>query len=194
MRKRLVIMAWINIAIGGAGVGLLAALVAAFVLARDPEYTDEFTVLGSILGVFTLIYFLPIFLGGIGVLRRKVWGRALIWGVTPFLALATPVGTLLAGYNLWALITTVDTSAAFSSDSIARVERIVRNALRNIVLILIAMFILGTIVGIGWLFRDQIDPPKNQILTPMPEMPKFDTPEFKMPEFNRPEQPTAPAQ
>lgn len=194
MRKRLVIMAWINIAIGGAGVGLLAALVAAFVLARDPEYTDEFTVLGSILGVFTLIYFLPIFLGGIGVLRRKVWGRALIWGVTPFLALATPVGTLLAGYNLWALITTVDTSAAFSSDSIARVERIVRNALRNIVLILIAMFILGTIVGIGWLFRDQIDPPKNQILTPMPEMPKFDTPEFKMPEFNRPEQPPAPAQ
>lgn len=194
MRKRLVIMAWINIAIGGAGVGLLAALVAAFVLARDPEYTDEFTVLGSILGVFTLIYFLPIFLGGIGVLRRKVWGRALIWGVTPFLALATPVGTLLAGYNLWALITTVDTSAAFSSDSIARVERIVRNALRNIVLILIAMFILGTIVGIGWLFRDQIDPPKNQILTPMPEMPKFDTPKFKMPEFNRPEQPPAPAQ
>ncbi|OYX50969.1 MAG: hypothetical protein B7Y90_02595 [Alphaproteobacteria bacterium 32-64-14] len=194
MRKRLVIMAWINIAIGGAGVGLLAALVAAFVLARDPEYTDEFTVLGSILGVFTLIYFLPMFLGGIGVLRRKVWGRALIWGVTPFLALATPVGTLLAGYNLWALITTVDTSAAFSSDSIARVERIVRNALRNIVLILIAMFILGTIVGIGWLFRDQIDPPKNQILTPMPEMPKFDTPEFKMPEFNRPEQPPAPAQ
>jgi len=194
LRKRLVIMAWINIAIGGAGVGLLAALVAAFVLARDPEYTDEFTVLGSILGVFTLIYFLPMFLGGIGVLRRKVWGRALIWGVTPFLALATPVGTLLAGYNLWALITTVDTSAAFSSDSIARVERIVRNALRNIVLILIAMFILGTIVGIGWLFRDQIDPPKNQILTPMPEMPKFDTPEFKMPEFNRPEQPPAPAQ
>ena len=194
MRKRLVIMAWINIAIGGAGVGLLAALVSGFVAARDPEYNDEFAVLGGILGLFTLIYFLPMFLGGIGVLRRKVWGRALIWGVTPVLALATPVGTLLAGFNLWAMITTVDTSAAFSSDSIARIERIVRNALRNIVLILIAMFILGVIVGVGWLFRDQIDPPRQQILTPIPEMPKFDAPEFKAPEFNLPERPPAPGQ
>lgn len=194
MRKRLVIMAWINIAIGGAGVGLLAALVSGFVAARDPEYNDEFAVLGGILGLFTLIYFLPMFLGGIGVLCRKVWGRALIWGVTPVLALATPVGTLLAGFNLWAMITTVDTSAAFSSDSIARIERIVRNALRNIVLILIAMFILGVIVGVGWLFRDQIDPPQQQILTPIPEMPKFDAPEFKAPEFSLPERPPAPVQ
>jgi hypothetical protein len=188
MRKRLVILAWVHIVIGGAGLAVFAALLGGFLLARDPEYNDEFAMLGGVLGVFSLFYFAPMFLGGVGLLLRKVWGRALLWSVSPFLALATPVGTLLAGYNLWALLTT----AGFSNDAMARAERIIRNALRNIVLILIAMFILGVIVGIGWLFRDQIDPPREQILTPMPEMPNFEQPAFKMPEFNPPERPDAP--
>ena len=80
------------------------------------------------------------------------------------LALAIPVGTLIAGYSLWALITTTEVT----TDGIARVERIIRNSLRNIVLILIALFILGVIVGVGYLFRDVIDPPKKQNVTPLP--------------------------
>ncbi len=195
LRKRLVIMAWINIVLGGAGLGLFAALVGAFVLARDPEYNDEFALFAGVLGFLCLLYFLPMFVGGVGLLRRKAWGRMMLWAVSAPLALLIPVGTLLAGYNLWAMITTADVAgSAFASDTVARVERIVRNALRNIVLILIALFILGVIVGVGWLFRDQIDPPKEQILTPIPEMPSFTQPEFKMPEFNRPELPDAPAQ
>ena len=188
MRMRLVILAWVHIVIGGAGLAVFAALLGGFLLARDPEYNDEFVMLGGVLGVFSLFYFAPMFLGGVGLLLRKAWGRALLWSVSPFLALATPVGTLLAGYNLWALLTT----AGFSNDSMARAERIIRNALRNIVLILIALFILGLIVGIGWLFRDQIDPPREQILTPIPEMPNFEQPEFKPPEFNLPERPGEP--
>ena len=195
MRKRLVIMAWLHIAIGGVGLGLFAALIGAFLLARDPAYNDEFAMFAGVLGFLCLLYFLPMFAGGVGLLRRRPWARILLWAVSAPLALLIPVGTLLAGYNVWAMITTAeDAGSVFSSDAVARIERIVRNALRNIVLILIALFILGVIVGVGWLFRDQIDPPKDQILTPMPEMPKFDTPEFKMPEFNAPARPGAPEQ
>ena len=46
---------------------------------------------------------------------------------------------------------------------------------------MIAMATLGVISGLGYLFRDVIDPPKEQILTPMPsgvpdlsDRPKFE--------------------
>jgi len=195
LRKRLVIMAWLHIAVGVVGLGLFAALIGAFLLARDPEYNDEFAMFAGVLGFLSVLHFLPMFVGGVGLLRRKPWARMILWAVSAPLALLIPVGTLLAGYNVWAMITTAeDAGSMFSSDAVARVERVVRNALRNIVLILIALFILGLIVGVGWLFRDQIDPPREQILTPMPEMPSFERPEFKVPEFNRPELPTEPAQ
>lgn len=192
MRKRLVVLAWIHIVIGGAGLGLLAALVGSVAMARDPAYNDEFMLFGGLLGGLSLFYFAPMFAGGVGLLMRKPWARALLWIEAAILALAIPVGTLLAGYSLWALITTFEVT----TDGIARVERIIRNALRNIVLILIALFILGVIVGVGWLFRDQIDPPGQQELTPLPSgvPPMIEQPEFRMPEFNRPEQPDAPAQ
>ncbi len=190
MRKRLAILAWIHLVLGGAGLALFAALAGGFAMARDPEYNDEFALFGGLLGVFSLVYFAPMFAGGLGLLMRKPWARAVLWAEAALLALAIPVGTLLAGYSLWALITTFEVT----TDGIARVERVIRNALRNIVLILIALFILGVILGVGWLFRDQIDPPGRQTLTPMPEIPTFEQPEFKMPEFNRPEQPAAPGQ
>lgn len=180
MRKRLVILAWIHIVIGGLGLGALAIVVGGFVMAGDREYNDEFALIGGALGALSLFYFGPMFVGGVGLLMRKWWARALLWAESALLALLVPVGTLLAGYNLWALITT----AEFTTDGIARVERVIRNALRNIVLILIALFILGVIVGIGWLFRDQIDPPGRQELAPMPvPPPKIDQPEFRMPEL-----------
>jgi hypothetical protein len=186
MHKRLVALAWVHILIGGAGLALFATLVGSFASARDAEYNDEFAFFGSLLGGMTLFYFAPMFAGGVGLLMRKPWARALLWVEAGFLALAIPVGTLLAGYSLWGLITTFEVT----NDGIARVERIIRNALRNIVLILIALFILGVIVGIGWLFRDQIDPPGQQILTPLPSGVPPSLPE--QPEFRMPELPPAP--
>lgn len=178
MRKRLLVLAWIHIVIGGVGLGALFLLVGGFVMAHDPEYNDEFAWMGGLLGTASLFYFGPMFVGGVGLLMGKWWARALLWLESGLLALLMPVGTLLAGYNLWALITT----AEFTTDGIARVERVIRNALRNIVLILIAMFILGVIVGVGWLFRDQIDPPGRQELTPLPAgPPKIEQPVFTMP-------------
>lgn len=186
MRKRLVILAWVHIVIGGAGLAAFAALVGAFVMARDPEYNDEFAVIGGVLGGFSLFYFGPMFLGGLGLLRRKVWGRALIFMHAPLLALAVPVGTLITGFGLWALMTT---SGLPEDGGVAYVERFIRRWFTFFLCALAAIAILGAIIGMGWLFRDQIDPPGKQVLTPMPEMPKFEPPVF-----NPPQQPAAPGQ
>lgn len=183
MRMRLVALAGIHIVIGGAGLLAFIALVGGFAAARDPEYNEEFSLIGGLLGMLTLIYFAPMFAGGVGLLLRKPWARALLWVETAALALLVPLGTLLAGYNLWALVTTFEVT----TDGIARVERVIRNSLRNIVLILIALFILGVILLAGWLFRDQFDPPRRQELTPMPSgvPPRVEPPEFRMPELPR---------
>jgi len=188
MRKRLIVLAWIHIVIGGLGLGVFSLLVGSAAMARDPAYGDTLMLFSGLIIGLSVLYFAPMFFGGVGLLMRKPWARWLLWTEAAILALAIPVGTLLAGYSLWALITTTEVT----TDGIARVERIIRNSLRNIVLILIALFILGVIVGVGYLFRDVIDPPKEQILTPMPEMPDFKPPEFKTPEFNVPERPDAP--
>lgn len=184
MKLRLRILAWVHIVLGGAGLSAFGTLVAGYVAARDPAYDDEFAWMGGLLGLASVVYFLPMLIGGIGLLSRWPWARAMIWTVAAMQALAIPFGTLLAGFSLWALLTTAD----FSGDGgMARIERIVRNALHMIVLILIALFILGVIVGAGWVFRDQIDPPVKQELTPMPggAPPPVPRPEFTMPEIPR---------
>ena len=58
------------------------------------------------LGLFSIVHFLPSFVGAIGILRRIPWARCILWIEAGMLALAMPVGTVLAGLSLWALITT----------------------------------------------------------------------------------------
>jgi hypothetical protein len=176
--KQLRILAWVHVVLGGAGLGLCAAFVAAAVIAHDPAYEDELAFFAWLLGMGALVYFMPSFFGGLGLLKRWPWARALIWLESPFLAVLVPVGTVLAGFNLWVLLSTREISA---DGGIAKFEYFVRRAVRPLVLMLIALFILGVIVGVGYLFRDVIDPPKKQILTPMPsgvpdtsDIPKFE--------------------
>jgi hypothetical protein len=47
-------------------------------------------------------------------------------------------------------------------------------------LVLIGLLILGAIVGLGWLFRDAIDPPPDRAQVPA-SPPKVDPPDFRMP-------------
>ena len=52
----------------------LATLVVAYGLANDRAYDDEFAWMAGGLGLLTLAYFLPSFLGGIGLLRAHSVG------------------------------------------------------------------------------------------------------------------------
>ena len=189
MKLRLKILAWCHIVFGGIGLGALAALVLAYAMARDAAYDNEFAFFGGGLGLLSIVYFLPSFVGGIGVLMRIPWARWILWIEAGLLALAIPVGTVLAGLSLWALITTREETA---DGGMAAFEAFVHRAVRPLVLALIAMFILGVMLGLGYLFRDVIDPPREQVLTPLPSGAPDPMPE--RPEFRMPELPRAPGQ
>jgi hypothetical protein len=193
VKLRLKILAWVHIVFGGAGLGALALFIAVFAMAKDPAYEDEFAFFVGGLGLLSIMYFLPSFAGGIGVLRGLPWARAILWLEAALLAFAIPIGTVLAGLSLWALLTTRDISA---DGGMAQVEAFVHRAVRPLILALIALFTLGVILGLGYLFRDVIDPPREQILTPMPSMPPPapERPEFELPDLNPYRPPREPEQ
>lgn len=181
MKLRLKILAWCHIVVGAIGLGAFGLLLAGFAVRPDPAYYDTMAWLGAGLGLLSLAYFLPSFVGGIGLLRGRPIARVIIWCESAALALLVPVGTVLCGISLWILLTTWDPEEIGDLGSI---ERFVQRSLRGIMLILAAMFILGVILLTGYLLRDVIDPPGKQVLTPIPEMPPpYERPEFKMPDL-----------
>lgn len=145
---------------------------------NDPAYADEIALFAGLFGLLSIAYFIPSFCGGLGLLKRWPWARAIIWMESAMLALLVPVGTALAGFNLWVLLSTREVSA---DGGVAKFEAFVYRSVRPVVLALIALGTLGVMLGLGYLFRDVIDPPKEQILTPMPsgvpdtsDLPRFE--------------------
>jgi hypothetical protein len=60
-------------------------------------------VVGFSVGIFMAVLALPGLLAGIGLLKRKNWGRVLAIVVSFLNLLNFPLGTLLGGYSLWVL-------------------------------------------------------------------------------------------
>ena len=184
--KLLRIFAWVHVVIGGAGLALFLGVLGIALAAKDPAYDDEIMMLAGIFGMIALVFFAPSFFGGLGLLKGVPWARGFMWIQAAFLALVIPVGTVIAGFNLWVLVSTREVSA---DGGIAKFEAFVHRAIRPLVLALIAMFILGVMIGLGYIFRDVISPPKKQILTPMPsgvpelnDLPRFEyTPPTSLP-------------
>jgi hypothetical protein len=107
MRQHVPIVAWLNIA---GSIILLA--VAAFLLillpvigvaSGDRQAMGVLFAVGFGIGIFFLILALPGLLAGIGMLKRKNWGRVLGIVVSFLNLLNFPLGTLLGGYSLWVL-------------------------------------------------------------------------------------------
>jgi hypothetical protein len=184
VKLRLKILAWCHIVFGAAGLGAFGLLLGGYAARHDSAYNDEMVLLGSGLGLLSLAYFLPSFIGGVGLLGGRPLARVIIWCESAALALIVPVGTVLCGISIWILLTTWDPN---DIGDIGGIERFVQRSLRAIMLMLVALFILGVILLTGYLFRDVIDPPGRQQLTPMPEMPQLpaERREFKMPELPR---------
>lgn len=165
MPRLLRIFAWAHAVVGGIGVALFIGTLGIALLAKDPAYDDEIMLLVSLFGLVVLILFAPSFLGGVGVLRGLPWARAFMWIQAAGLALIVPIGTLVAGINLWVLMSTREVTP---DGGMAAFEAFVHRTIRPLVLALIALFILGVMLGLGYLFRDSIPARKPQVLTPMP--------------------------
>ena len=88
-------------------------LVAAFVfvllvgigaVSRDPDAFTVLGIVGTVVGLFLATLSLPGILAGVGLLRRRVWGRylALVVGILGLINF--PIGTLVGAYAAWVLL------------------------------------------------------------------------------------------
>ena len=77
-----------------------------FIHPRDiPEFVFDLIpyLLIGISSMILVLSFLAI-IGGIGVLRRREWGRILLLIVSFFNLIRVPLGTILGAYSIWALM------------------------------------------------------------------------------------------
>lgn len=117
MSTKLKILAVIHIMFGGSG--LFVGLVMLAGLARDAGHSASGW-LPQLILFFWAIYFLPAFVGGIGLLAGRQWARWVMIAVSCVVLLAIPVGTLLGAFGLWTLLgrnagATLTVPSAFAS-------------------------------------------------------------------------------
>jgi hypothetical protein len=108
METHVTILGWLHI-VGNALMFLLGcflfALLGGIGLATgEPEASRILAIVGVSVGAFLAILGVPGILAGIGLLRRRVWGRILAL-VVGFLGLLNfPVGTAIGVYSGWVLL------------------------------------------------------------------------------------------
>ncbi|MCU0506871.1 MAG: hypothetical protein MUC34_00460 [Anaerolineae bacterium] len=107
MRTHVPIVAWLNIVgsivLLGIALFLLVLLPGIGAMSGDRQAMGILAVVGFSVGIFMAVLALPGLLAGIGLLKRKNWGRVLAIVVSFLNLLNFPLGTLLGGYSLWVL-------------------------------------------------------------------------------------------
>ncbi len=115
MRQHAQIVAWLNIA--GAVIMLLIAAFLMILLpsigamSGDRDALGILAIVGVSVGGFMIVLALPGLLAGIGLLRRRNWGRILAIVVSFLNLLNFPIGTVIGAYSLWVLFQ--DTAAGY---------------------------------------------------------------------------------
>jgi hypothetical protein len=109
----LLVVAWIYLILGGLGLAIGAALCVGLAIESDPRAPEALAWIGFIFAILAIFYLLPAVIGGLGLLRGKNWARIPVAIVSVLLLFAFPIGTLLGGYALWAIV------SAYSGDEAA---------------------------------------------------------------------------
>jgi len=79
------------------------------------ELWDIIPALLILVAFLLAIFSLPGIIGGIGVLKRKEWGRIVVLVISFFNLLNIPLGTVLGAYSIWAMMTS-ETVRLFSPE------------------------------------------------------------------------------
>jgi hypothetical protein len=107
LRTHVPIVAWLNIIGGilllGVALFLLVLLPGIGLASGDRDAAGVLAIVGFSVGIFMAVLALPGLLAGIGLMKRKNWGRVLAIIVSFLNLLNFPLGTLLGGYSLWVL-------------------------------------------------------------------------------------------
>jgi hypothetical protein len=150
------LLGWIHLVLGSLGLVPGVLVCGAILLWDDPARRDLINIFGPIFGFLSVAYFIPSFVGGLGLLRGRPWARAVIWIESALLAFAIPIGTVLAGLSIWVLLSHRDETASYGS-RIHAVERWLASKRELFLAALAAIGTLGAMIGLGYLFRDQIE-------------------------------------
>jgi hypothetical protein len=169
---KLKLLAWANLVIGGLGLGFGLLLVLG---SLQPPYDK--TVLPWVGPLFigsSVMWFIPSLLTAWGLLSHKWWAPGIVVIGSLLLLLFIPIGTALGAFGLYSVFSQPTRLLEAGEADMRQVEFRpidLRNLLRMGVLMVAALATLGAIVGIGYIFRDQIDPPSRQKLDTIPAMP-----------------------
>ncbi len=151
------VLGWALIAFGVVGAALGAFIAIAYIGADSAQRHSGAGLLGM-MGMIQVFIVAPCLLGGIGLLSGQRWGRVAAGVACLFLLLVIPVGTVVGVYGLWALLSTLAAEARSGRFELPTFsEAFVRDYFQKIGLIVIAMAILGAIIGLGYVFRDQVE-------------------------------------
>ncbi len=95
------------------GFGILGILVGGFVFvllagigvaSNEEEAIIVLSIIGSIIGSFLFIVSVPAIIGGIGLFKRKNWGRILVLVMSVMELIIIPFGTVIGAYCIWVLV------------------------------------------------------------------------------------------
>ena len=108
MEKHITLVAVLNIGFGV--MGLLLACMAFLVIAGggiisgDPDAMIITMIVASAITIFFIIISLPALIGGIGLLKRRVWAKILVMIIAVLDLFLIPIGTFIGVYTLWVLM------------------------------------------------------------------------------------------
>jgi hypothetical protein len=150
-------LGWVHAVVGGLGSGIGVLFLSQ--LTKDSGYEQLASWLAPLIFMAMAIWFLPSLAGGWGVLAGARWARPVLWLQAPLLLLLFPVGTVLGGFTIWALLRSREHVDAAAEN--ARWEIGTRTWLKRrvgaILALLAAIGLLGAMIGLGYLFRDQLE-------------------------------------
>ncbi len=86
------------------------------------ELWDIIPAILILIAILIVIFSIPGIIGGIGVLRRKEWGRIVVLVISFFNLLNIPLGTILGAYSIWAMMTSETVRLFRGEEALAKAE------------------------------------------------------------------------
>ncbi|MDP3661056.1 hypothetical protein [Phenylobacterium sp.] len=152
------------------GLGLLIGGWICLGLMADPQGGPALYYIGPLFMALSTVFLLPAFFGGLLTLRGSIWGRTILIALSGLLLLVIPVGTVLGGFGLWALLRPgaggeITPRSPTAGIPAAMVPAVLRHRRKQVVGMAVAMAAVGSgfIVLLGAGFRLNHQPPPGYL-------------------------------
>jgi hypothetical protein len=145
----------VHLLIGAIGLGISAIVCVG--VAADNEYRHTLAFLVQLALTFSVVWFAPGVIGGWGLLTGKRWGRWIIWALSALMLPLIPVGPVLGGAGVWVLLSTREKLDQGFERTITAVEKAAPRYYGFALAALAAIVTLAGMIGLGYLFRNQIE-------------------------------------